>query len=681
MNMKRAHTSVLLAVAMAICLVVSACSVSGSTSGSTSTTPTNGPSPVTQLSPAWTAVLDQIGPNGEISLSTALQAYTLVFGSLPGVQSPAPSGGIIPSGTLAVRMILQHYSDLTPAQQQAVLQRLGLTAPASAQTPPPPTAGAAVAQAHPGAQTLAAPVVAVLGPTPVPTDAPGTADYRAMVNEFIPTFNAFLKYTLTLPVVLTFNAEPKDAADTLVVNALGSKTGLPALCRINVNPVVNTYTVDNQRVVIAHELMHCYQAAILGQLSTYYTAPPWLIEGSAEWAGELVSGATADTTSDWGFWTRWLANPGTPLFSRSYDAIGFYALLDQAGISPWSVLPAMLTSQNNGLNNFTAYALATKPAPQEVLDEWASSYERTPPLGLDWDLKGPGIIPPSRYGGPKIQAVALANGGQAMVKTPAYTALDDGLTSTADVVLVNISGTSRLHDSGSFERVTSANGSYCTKQGGCVCPQGSPNQGPPLPQLSGLLHLAVTGGQHGAAGTVYGLTLSQFCGKTLPPITLAFCQQLMSLAEANQIMQPAKLAIVIQALPLPAGGVPLTTDGLCNYLFSLSPFGLVVQIRLGTYSGPRPIPEQDIETYFTQGLGQPGVTVITSTAVSGVGDQAGIVVGSYTINGTTTYGAAFWVLYGSIVFACGEIYLSSPTATQQSELQQCAQLVVSRLDP
>jgi hypothetical protein len=680
MNTKRAHTSVLLAVTMAICLVVSACS--GSSSGSTSTTPTHGLSPVTQLSPAWIAVLDQIGPNGEISLSTALQAYTLVFGSLPGVQSLAPSSGIIPDGTLAVRMILQHYSDLTAAQQQAVLQRLGLTAPASAALPPSQSARVtAESQAHPSAQTLAAPVMAVLGPTPVPTDVPGTADYRAMVNAFIPTFNAFLKYTLTLPVVFTFNAAPKDAAETLVVNALGGTTGHPALCRIDVNPVVNKYTVDNQRVVIAHELMHCYQAAILGQLSTYYTLPPWLLEGSAEWAGELVSGATADTTSDWGFWTMWLANPGTPLFSRSYDAIGFYSLLDQAGISPWSVLPAMLTSQNNGLNNLTAYALATKPAPQEVLDEWASSLERDSALGLDWDLKGPGIIPPSTYGGPKIQAVTLANGGQATVKTPAYTALDDGLTSAADVVLVNISGTSRLHDSASFERVTSANGSYCTKQGGCTCPPGSPNQGESLPQLTGLLHLAITGGQHGAAGTVYGLSLSQFCGKKLPPITLAFCQQLMSLTEANQIMNPPAPAIVIQALSLPSGGVPLTTDGLCNYLFSLSPFELVVQIRFGSYSGPRPIPEQDIETYFKQGLNQPGVTVIVSTPVSGVGDQAGIFVGSYTINGTTTYGAAFYVLYGDIVFACGEIYLSSPNATQQSELQQCAQLVVSRLDP
>ena len=107
--------------------------------------------------------------------------------------------------------------------------------------------------------------------------------------------------------------------------------------------------------------------------------------------------------------------------------------------------------------------------------------------------------------------------------------------------------------------------------------------------------------------------------------------------------------------------------------------GLVVQIRLGLYTGVRPIPQQEVEAYFKQGLNQPGVTVLTVTPVSGVGDQAGIVVGSYTINGTTIYGAAFYVLYGNVVFDCGNMYLSSPTAPKQATLQQCAQLVVGRL--
>ncbi len=158
----------------------------------------------------------------------------------------------------------------------------------------------------------------------------------------------------------------------------------------------------------------------------------------------------------------------------------------------------------------------------------------------------------------------------------------------------------------------------------------------------------------------------------VPAVTLVFCQQLMSVAEANQIMQPAKPAITIIVTPESSGG-------LCTYSASSSPAGLVVQISLGNYNGPIPISESAIDTYFKQGLNQPGVVVLATTPVSGVGDQAGIVVGSYTINGTTIYGAAFFVLDGNVVFDCGNIYLSSPTATQQAALKQCAQLVISRL--
>lgn len=159
---------------------------------------------------------------------------------------------------------------------------------------------------------------------------------------------------------------------------------------------------------------------------------------------------------------------------------------------------------------------------------------------------------------------------------------------------------------------------------------------------------------------------------SLPPITQAFCQQLLSIAEANQIMQPANAATRIQVFTSPNGG-------LCDYMPPATLAYPVVQIRLATYSGQRPIPDQDIQSYFKQGLNQPGVTVLTNTPVGGVGDQAGIVVGSYTINGTTAYGAAFYVLYGNVVFFCGDVYASSPTTAQRGALQQCAQLVVGRL--
>jgi hypothetical protein len=159
---------------------------------------------------------------------------------------------------------------------------------------------------------------------------------------------------------------------------------------------------------------------------------------------------------------------------------------------------------------------------------------------------------------------------------------------------------------------------------------------------------------------------------SLPPVTMAFCQQIMSLTDVNQIMQPGRPATLIKVAPLQGGG-------LCIYSADVTLTGLVVEIPLANYTGTKPIPEQQIEAYFKQGLGQPGVTVLNVKPVSGVGDQAGIVGGSYTYQGTTVYGAAFYVLFGNVVFDCSDVYLSSPTAAQQSLLQQCAQHVLGRL--
>jgi hypothetical protein len=544
-----------------VCLLGSATLV-GCTPSLQGISPSATPSAGAKLSPAWTAILDQIGPNGEVSLATALQAYTLGFGPLPGVPAPARDSGVIPSGTLAVDMILSHFDELTAAQQQAVLQRLGYAGPASAQVSPAATArvvALAQAQSH---------RVAPPAPTPVPTDAPGTADYRAMLDEFIPKLNTLLKVTLTLPTVLDFNPTTPFMAYTKAYDALGQQKGVPVLCRISLSPQMNTPQLDNQRLVVAHELTHCYQDQIQGPLSIHYASPAWLIEGSATWTGALVSGATAATSWLQPKWEDWLIHPEKGLFSRSYEAIGFYALLDQAGISPWSVLPAMYLSQTKGKvpDNLAAYQAATQSAPQEVLDEWASGYERDKSLGLDWDLNGPGIVAASAYGGPKIHAISLGDGQSVPVTTPAYTALDDDVTSQADVVQVSITGTSRLHDSASFERVTSANGSYCTKQGGCGCPPGSAYQGPALPQLSGLIHLAVTGGPQGATGGVSGTTLQHFCN-TPPPTADATLCNIISLAEFSQVLGSPVTTLVPGVGHTPAAQEVVT----CAYLPPSSP--------------------------------------------------------------------------------------------------------------
>src|ERR1700734_1744762 len=68
---------------------------------------------------AWQRVLDQIGPDGQVTKSTALAAFVLAIGPLPGVPRPPGATQGIPDGSAAVRWLLAYYSQLTPGQRSA----------------------------------------------------------------------------------------------------------------------------------------------------------------------------------------------------------------------------------------------------------------------------------------------------------------------------------------------------------------------------------------------------------------------------------------------------------------------------------------------------------------------------------------------------------------------------------
>jgi len=53
------------------------------------------------------------------------------------------------------------------------------------------------------------------------------------------------------------------------------------------------------------------------------------------------------------FWNKYLEKPEKPLFSRSYDAVGFYSQLEQSGVDVWShLIPALQANGNSAA--FTA---------------------------------------------------------------------------------------------------------------------------------------------------------------------------------------------------------------------------------------------------------------------------------------------------------------------------------------
>jgi hypothetical protein len=201
--------------------------------------------------------------------------------------------------------------------------------------------------------------------------------------------------------------------------------------------------------------------------------------------------------------------------------------------------------------------------------------------------------------------------------------------------------------------------------------------------MTGLLLLAACGGSTSGNGngtqtpsgtaTTAATATSKPKPSSLPPITLAYCQQLMTTAEASQLMGLSITTIV------PDNG---DDGGSCTYKAG-STIDLTIFFITGHYSGPVPIPDSYISNALAQSESLPGLTVNSAVPVTGVGDQAEFV--SFTGSQGAISGKInlFYTLYGTVLFDCFTLTVNGisgfgPEGTQ-SQLQQCATQVVSRM--
>jgi hypothetical protein len=157
----------------------------------------------------------------------------------------------------------------------------------------------------------------------------------------------------------------------------------------------------------------------------------------------------------------------------------------------------------------------------------------------------------------------------------------------------------------------------------------------------------------------------------LPPITQALCQQLMTVAEANTIIQPPTPATSLVADHSEDGGS-------CNYLASQTRIPLIIYFF--DWKGPVPIPQTDIAAELAKASGSSKVTLNQATPVAGIGVQAEFVSTTVTDKGFTGSATIFYVLEGPFFFDCltyGPI--TGGALGTQDQLQACATQVDSRL--
>jgi hypothetical protein len=80
---------------------------------------------------------------------------------------------------------------------------------------------------------------------------------------------------------------------------------------------------------MAHEVFHAFQAVMSRNEANWNRVPSWLTEGSAEWVVRDVLGVHDPKALE--ELAYYLNTPSHPLFSRDYDAIGFFDHADGAG--------------------------------------------------------------------------------------------------------------------------------------------------------------------------------------------------------------------------------------------------------------------------------------------------------------------------------------------------------------
>ena len=237
--------------------------------------------------------------DGFLGIQDALDLFAAVYGPIPGADStrfdPRPH-----DASMAIRNVFRVFDDLTAEQQAAVSAAAG-----------PTTGGAGV-------------------------DVILASTRGGSIEAQIASLEAQIAGHLGRPLGLAIDvvtghafANPRVLADAAPLGG-GEPFRMPYdTCQVRVSVGVVTAST------LAHEVFHCFQFTFAGRTAE---TPDWIQEGQAEWVGARVGGVDADIV---GSWNGWVTGQLVSLFSKDYNAVGFYWVIEQAGIDPWTVMPAM----------------------------------------------------------------------------------------------------------------------------------------------------------------------------------------------------------------------------------------------------------------------------------------------------------------------------------------------------
>jgi hypothetical protein len=434
---------------------------------------------------AWDTIAGRAAKSrGPVSRRLALQAFSLTVARIKGVKLPPGGHGGTSSATLPLAWIAARYKGLSRRQKAAVRRGLKRIKRKRRRR---------VRRAAAGDQAFVDKVARELAPklgitkklVPMDVGVGGQGEDPSVLAMAIPNY---------------FNVPPFRGV-------------FPIGCAIRFTPAGNAKTGDDRKYILAHEVFHCLVAQILVSGQRFASIHPWLQEGAANYAG-CTYGPRSRVGED--HHDGWAISPGRQLFGRSYDALGFFALMSRTEPAPYSLIANMFVANAAG-DDRRAYQAGVTADEESLLNAWSSNYFRAASFGDDWDFGS--ICVPNDFATPK--PTPLQEGETVPIAAGTFAAIMLRLEPQTDITHVKVpQGHLRVHGGdGPPDDKHVRDGWYCTRSGGCACPPGKHYEGPELRTLAPDPPplVALTGGPAGLSGTLEGRDLDPYCKAGPPP--------------------------------------------------------------------------------------------------------------------------------------------------------------------
>jgi hypothetical protein len=432
----------------------------------------------------WDGLLARAGGKNP-GPATAQQAFSLAVAPLPGVRVPKGPRGSIPDGTLATSWVLANYGRLAPNRRHAVDKVLRKAFALSVE-------GRAA-----GAQLNAVRDQAI-----------------AFVGQ-----QAGVQLTLPVTVVRDYPSTGRGAA-TLGVDASGSyRSDKPA-----VRCIVSVRGGGASKTVIAAQVFHCLQIQLAGRadaLQTLDASRPWLGEGSAAYAGCLFAqdGAAPYRKA----YATYVDEPTTPLAARTYDAVGFFAHLDQIGAGALGTVGRAIGAPSMA----SAYPAVINEGGTDIFGSWASSLYRIPARGGAWDVSG--ACAPARSHAATPTPIIVSGNRPVTLTAAAYAAHPYELfadhSASGAITMHRVSGNARIGASG-LDAPLTGDTVFCLGGGSATVNPG----------------VALSGAEQGAKVTITRGSAASACGPGSGASCKTLCLASGGNSAANSLPPPGTLS-------------------------------------------------------------------------------------------------------------------------------------------